>query len=52
MVSKQKVMLYLYGLMEDPEQIKVAKAIADRIGGNTQIGKVTMLLFIRKSRKW
>lgn len=44
MVSKEKVMLYLYGLMEEPKQIRIAKAIADRIGGNTQVGKVIMLL--------
>lgn len=43
-VSKQKVMLYLYGFSEDPKQVRISKAIADRIAGNSPAGKVIMLL--------
>ena len=44
MVSKEKVMLYLYSLSEDKKQIRIAKAIADRIGSDNPIGRMIMSL--------
>ena len=44
MVSKEKLMLYLYSFTEDKKQIRIAKAIADRISSNNPIGKVIMSL--------
>ena len=44
MVSKEKVMLHLYSLSEDKKQIRIAKAIADRISNDNPIGKVIMSL--------
>ncbi|MCK4797885.1 MAG: hypothetical protein KAT05_10905 [Spirochaetes bacterium] len=44
MVSKEKVMLYLYSFTEDKKEIRIAKAIADRISRNNPIGKVIMSL--------
>lgn len=44
MVSKEKVMLYLYSFTEDNKEIRIAKSIADRISSNNPIEKVIMSL--------